>query len=115
LELYGLEVETIVQEEDNQTRTEPIIAPVKKAKFSLAEQEIPETNYDLELEIDELPFVTVRSYRVRYLADLMDSPALVRNVAMCGHLHHGKVKHDALYGRFFKGFSHSNRPPSVMP
>lgn len=27
----------------------------------------------------------------RFLADLMDTPELIRNVAICGHLHHGKV------------------------
>ena len=27
----------------------------------------------------------------RFLADLMDSPELIRNVAIAGHLHHGKV------------------------
>ena len=27
----------------------------------------------------------------RFLADLMDNPGLIRNVALCGHLHHGKV------------------------
>ena len=48
LELYGADVETIVQEEDNQALTQPIIAPVKKTKFSFVEQEIPETTYDLE-------------------------------------------------------------------
>ncbi|CAF0821892.1 unnamed protein product [Didymodactylos carnosus] len=73
-EIYGPDVETVVQEEDTQALTEPIIAPVKKAKFSFVEQEIPETTYELE-----------------YLADLMDCPELVRNVAVCGHLHHGKT------------------------
>ncbi len=29
----------------------------------------------------------------RFLADLMDSAELIRNVALCGHLHHGKVCH----------------------
>ena len=48
LELYGPDVETVVQEEDTQALTQPIIAPVKKAKFSLIEQDIPETTYDLE-------------------------------------------------------------------
>lgn len=28
----------------------------------------------------------------RFLADLMDSSELIRNVTLCGHLHHGKVK-----------------------
>lgn len=28
----------------------------------------------------------------RYLADLMDNGELIRNVALAGHLHHGKVR-----------------------
>lgn len=73
-EVYGPEVETIVQEEDTQPLTEPIIAPVKKKKFSMAEQDLPETVYSME-----------------FLADLMDTPELIRNVTLCGHLHHGKT------------------------
>ena len=30
-------------------------------------------------------------YSIEYLADLMDVPELVRNVAFVGHLHHGKT------------------------
>ncbi|CAL1292395.1 unnamed protein product [Larinioides sclopetarius] len=73
-EVYGPDVETIVQEEDTQALTEPIIAPVKKKKFSYVEQELPHTKYDLE-----------------FLADLMDNTDLIRNVALVGHLHHGKT------------------------
>ncbi|KAK3090695.1 hypothetical protein FSP39_013824 [Pinctada imbricata] len=73
-EVYGPEVETIVQEEDTQPLTEPIIAPVKKKKFSMAEQDLPLTTYNME-----------------FLADLMDTPELIRNVTLCGHLHHGKT------------------------
>lgn len=73
-EVYGPEVETIVQEEDTQPLTEPIIAPVKKKKFSMAEQDLPDTVYNME-----------------FLADLMDTPELIRNVTLCGHLHHGKT------------------------
>lgn len=73
-EIYGPEVETIVQEEDTQPLTEPIIAPIKKKKFSVAEQDLPDTVYDME-----------------FLADLMDTPDLIRNVTLCGHLHHGKT------------------------
>ena len=29
---------------------------------------------------------------IRYLADLMDNGELIRNVALAGHLHHGKVR-----------------------
>jgi len=28
---------------------------------------------------------------LRYMADIMDSPELIRNVVFCGQLHHGKV------------------------
>jgi len=73
-EVYGAEVETVVQEEDTQPLTEPIIAPVKKHKFSIQEQELPSTVYEIE-----------------YLADLMDSAELIRNVALVGHLHCGKT------------------------
>ncbi|CAC5382683.1 unnamed protein product [Mytilus coruscus] len=73
-EVYGPEVETIVQEEDTQPLTEPIIAPVKKKKFTMAEQDLPDTVYNME-----------------FLADLMDSPDLIRNITLCGHLHHGKT------------------------
>merc|ERR1719376_483438 len=72
-EVYGPEVETIVQEEDAQPLTEPIIAPVRKNKFQHVEQELPETTYDPE-----------------YMADLMDNANLIRNVSLVGHLHHGK-------------------------
>jgi len=73
-EVYGPNVETIVQEEDAQPLTEPIIAPVKHKKFSLVKQDFPRTSYDME-----------------YLSDLMDCPDLIRNVALVGHLHHGKT------------------------
>lgn len=74
MEIYGADVETIVHEEDAQPLTEPIIAPVKRSRFSVVEQDIPETTYELE-----------------FLADLMDTPELIRNVTLCGHLHHGWV------------------------
>uniref|UniRef100_A0A2C9JTD6 116 kDa U5 small nuclear ribonucleoprotein component n=1 Tax=Biomphalaria glabrata TaxID=6526 RepID=A0A2C9JTD6_BIOGL len=73
-EVYGPDVETIVQEEDTQPLTEPIIAPIKNKKFSMVEQDLPTTTYNME-----------------FLADLMDCPNLVRNVTLCGHLHHGKT------------------------
>ncbi|XP_020611466.1 116 kDa U5 small nuclear ribonucleoprotein component-like [Orbicella faveolata] len=72
-EVFGPEVETVVQEEDTQPLTEPIIKPVAKKKFFHAEQDLPTTTYDVE-----------------YLADLMDNPVLIRNIALAGHLHTGK-------------------------
>lgn len=41
-------LQTLVQEEDTQPLTEPIIAPVKKKKFAMAEQDLPITTYDME-------------------------------------------------------------------
>ncbi|RZF47169.1 hypothetical protein LSTR_LSTR004878 [Laodelphax striatellus] len=74
LEVFGPDVETIVQEEDAQPLTVPLVAPVKKTRFQIAEQALPRTTYSVE-----------------YLADMMDTPDLVRNVALVGHLHHGKT------------------------
>eukprot|EP00911_Craspedida_sp_UC1_P000165 UC1_evm1s131 len=73
-EVYGPGVETIVQEEDSQLLTEPIIAPKRSTAFKRTEETLPETVYQKE-----------------YLADMMDLPELVRSVALCGHLHHGKT------------------------
>lgn len=80
-EVYGSEVETLVQEEDEQPLTEPIIKPVNKKKFALVEQDLPETVYDME-----------------FLADQMDNPELIRSVALVGNLHSGKSNFvDALF------------------
>jgi len=67
-------VETLVQDEDAQAITEPIIAPVRQKVFSVLEKEIPRTTYSPS-----------------YLAALMERPELIRNVAVVGHLHHGKT------------------------
>jgi len=72
-DVFGADVETIVQEEDNQPLTEPIVEPIKVKKFRLVESTLPRTTYSLQ-----------------YLTDLQDEPGLVRNVALAGHLHHGK-------------------------
>jgi len=73
-EIYGPDVEVIVQEEDTQALTQPIIEPVKKNKFSYKVGDLPTTTYDLE-----------------FMTDLMDNTNLIRNVAFIGHLHHGKT------------------------
>ncbi|KAI8350399.1 P-loop containing nucleoside triphosphate hydrolase protein [Blakeslea trispora] len=64
----------MVQEEDTQPLSEPIIAPIKVKKFNVTEKDLPETYFSKE-----------------YMADLMNYPELVRNVAIVGHLHHGKT------------------------
>ena len=74
LEVYGPEVETLVQEEDTQALDKPLIIPTKRTKFQIKQQEIPDTVYSID-----------------YLADLMDCPDLIRNIVLLGHLHHGKT------------------------
>jgi U5 small nuclear ribonucleoprotein component len=64
----------MVQEEDAQPLTQPIIAPVEQKKFSIEEADLPPVYFD-------------RSF----MTDLMNYPDQIRNVALAGHLHHGKT------------------------
>lgn len=96
MEVYGPDVETIVQEEeDAQPLDKPLIEPVKKLKFQLKEQDLPHTTYETE-----------------FMADLMDTPSLIRNVALVGHLHHGKTTFvDCLLRQTHPQFeTHEERP-----
>ena len=45
-DVYGEDVETLVQEEDAQPLTEPIIAPIKVRKWTVEEKDMPETRFD---------------------------------------------------------------------
>ncbi|VDB91599.1 unnamed protein product [Peniophora sp. CBMAI 1063] len=73
-QVYGQDVETLVQEEDAQPLTEPIIAPVKVRKWNIEEKDMPETRFDKGFMLNMLAF-----------------PEMTRNVAVVGHLHHGKT------------------------
>lgn len=73
-EVYGEDVETLVQEEDTQPITQPIIEPEKVRAFAIEEQGLPDVRFD-------------RSF----LTSLMNFPEMVRNVAVVGHLGHGKT------------------------
>lgn len=73
-QVYGPDVETLVQEEDTQTLQQPIVAPVEKKSFTIEEQDLPPVYFDRG-----------------FVADLMNFPEQVRNVALVGHLHHGKT------------------------
>ncbi|KDN53116.1 P-loop containing nucleoside triphosphate hydrolase protein [Tilletiaria anomala UBC 951] len=73
-EVYGEGVETLVQEEDAQPITQPIIEPIKVRKFAIEESDLPPTRFE-------------RSF----MMNLMNFPEMVRNVAVVGHLHHGKT------------------------
>ncbi|XP_052758852.1 116 kDa U5 small nuclear ribonucleoprotein component [Galleria mellonella] len=74
VEVYGPDVETVVQEEDTQALDKPLVEPVKHKKFQVQEQQLPETKYDME-----------------YLADMLDNTNLMRNITLMGHLHNGKT------------------------
>ncbi|KAL4977848.1 P-loop containing nucleoside triphosphate hydrolase protein [Aspergillus desertorum] len=73
-QIYGEDVETLVQEEDAQPLSEPIIAPVTQKKFSIEESELPPVFFSRE-----------------FMSDLLNFPEQIRNVALVGHLHHGKT------------------------
>jgi U5 small nuclear ribonucleoprotein component len=64
----------LVQEEDTQPLSEPIIKPITIKKFHIEELHLPETNFSKE-----------------FLVDLTNFPHLVRNIAIVGHLSHGKT------------------------
>jgi U5 small nuclear ribonucleoprotein component len=47
-EVYGKEVETLVQDEDTQLLSEPIIQPHKVKSFTITEAGLPATTYKKE-------------------------------------------------------------------
>ncbi|WRT67687.1 uncharacterized protein IL334_004659 [Kwoniella shivajii] len=73
-ETYGADVEAMVQEEDAQPLSEPIVAPIKVKAFTLQEKGLPETRFDRN-----------------FMIDLMNYPDMIRNVMVAGHIHHGKT------------------------
>ncbi|KAF1975266.1 P-loop containing nucleoside triphosphate hydrolase protein [Bimuria novae-zelandiae CBS 107.79] len=73
-DVYGLGVEVLVQEEDTQALSQPIIAPVVQKKFTVQEEDLPPVHYSRQL-----------------MTDLMNYPDQIRNIAIAGHLHHGKT------------------------
>jgi len=75
-ELYGDDVEALVQEEDLQPLSEPIIAPVKALKFRV---------------VDNKASPITQRFENQFLLDLAAHIENVRNVAVVGHLHHGKT------------------------
>lgn len=73
-QVYGADVETMVQEEDAQPLTQPIIAPVEQKKFTIQQADLPTVYFDRN-----------------FMTDLMNYPEQIRNIAFAGHLHHGKT------------------------
>ncbi|XP_008812731.1 110 kDa U5 small nuclear ribonucleoprotein component CLO-like [Phoenix dactylifera] len=72
-EVYGEGVETLVMDEDEQPLEQPIIKPVRTVKFEVGVR-------------DSSTYVSTE-----FLLGLASNPSLVRNVALVGHLHHGKT------------------------
>ncbi|XP_020226251.1 110 kDa U5 small nuclear ribonucleoprotein component CLO [Cajanus cajan] len=72
-EVYGEDVETLVMDEDEQPLEQPIIKPVRSIKFEVGVK-------------DSSTYVSSQ-----FLLGLMSNPTLVRNVALVGHLQHGKT------------------------
>ncbi|KAF2013476.1 elongation factor 2 [Aaosphaeria arxii CBS 175.79] len=73
-DVYGADVEVLVEEEDTQSLAQPIIAPVVKKKFTVQEADLPPVHFKRD-----------------FLTDLMNFPDQIRNIAIAGHLHHGKT------------------------
>uniref|UniRef100_A0A060T6H6 116 kDa U5 small nuclear ribonucleoprotein component n=1 Tax=Blastobotrys adeninivorans TaxID=409370 RepID=A0A060T6H6_BLAAD len=73
-EVYGEDVETLVQDRDTQPLSQPIIDPVKAKSFVTEERDLPKVQYSREFH-----------------ASLLSFPEQVRNVAIVGHLNHGKT------------------------
>lgn len=73
-QVYGADVETLVEEEDAQPLTQPIIAPVTQKKFAVQEADLPNVFFSRE-----------------FMTDLLNFPEQIRNIAVAGHLHHGKT------------------------
>ncbi|KAI9740983.1 MAG: hypothetical protein M1834_002694 [Cirrosporium novae-zelandiae] len=73
-QVYGPDVETLVQEEDAQPLSQPIIAPVEQKKFAVQEADLPQVSFSRD-----------------FMTDLMNFPEQIRNIAFAGHLHHGKT------------------------
>lgn len=73
-QVYGEDVETLVQEEDTQPLSQPIVAPIQQKKFAVQEADLPQVFYSRE-----------------FMTDLLNFPDQNRNIALVGHLHHGKT------------------------
>lgn len=66
-ETYGADVEAMVQEEDLQPLTEPIVAPIKVRNFTVQEKGLPTTRFDRKY---------AKTTDCRYHAELISSTVL---------------------------------------
>lgn len=94
-EVFGPDVQTVIQTQDTQDIDQPIVKPVDRKIFQVQEQDLPETLYSKE-----------------YMLELSKIPLRVRNVAICGDLHSGKTSLiDVLVLQTHHLENHSDRKP----
>jgi 116 kDa U5 small nuclear ribonucleoprotein component len=74
-EVYGPGVEALVMDEDEQPLEQPIVAPPRVVRFEVGTRAEATSTYA----------------STDFLLGLAGNPALVRNVALVGHLQHGKT------------------------
>lgn len=76
-EVFGPDTEVLIEEEDAQPITEPLVAPIIEPSSGLHEkpESIPESLYS----------------RTFLTTAVLPYPSRTRNVALVGHLHHGKT------------------------
>lgn len=86
-EVYGSRVETLVQEEDTQPLSEPIIAPERTIRF---EHLINSPDDNMEGLLSTFPPIYDPSYLHGLMMSSPGGTERIRNVAILGHLHHGK-------------------------
>ncbi|KAL2315543.1 Pre-mRNA-splicing factor cwf10 [Schizosaccharomyces pombe] len=72
-EVYGSNVDIMVQEQDTQPLSQPIIEPIRHKRIAIETTNIPDTVYKKE-----------------FLFDLLTGTDDVRSFIVAGHLHHGK-------------------------
>ncbi|OLL25470.1 U5 small nuclear ribonucleoprotein component [Neolecta irregularis DAH-3] len=73
-QVFGADVEALVQEEDTQPLSEPVIKPIRIKKFAIEEKDLPPVHFSRE-----------------FMMYLMSLPESIRNIALVGNLHHGKT------------------------
>uniref|UniRef100_A0A7S4G8L4 Tr-type G domain-containing protein n=1 Tax=Eutreptiella gymnastica TaxID=73025 RepID=A0A7S4G8L4_9EUGL len=73
-ELYGGDTEVVIEEEDRQPLSKPIIEPVKIKNFDAPSRKKAESHSEKS-----------------FMIGLTQAPKFIRNVALVGHLHHGRT------------------------
>ncbi|KAJ6241086.1 u5 small nuclear ribonucleoprotein component [Anaeramoeba flamelloides] len=73
-DIYGEGVEVLVEDEDEQDISVPIVQVFKEKQFHLYEKQPLETTYSL-----------------KFVSDMSKLKQRIRNICIAGHLHHGKT------------------------